>query len=179
MSTHILERHLGTDPFDLALALVLMPPTGEALRPIDRAVTNRNLFVLTARNEDGKCIREIVHAFVSWDDQSIRVTVQTEDEFPSSADCPVTLIDQADTPRTDKARMWRATCRGQAQVRSRPDRGSLLHFTDGVETEDGEVEHDFTFDPAPGCRGACFVSLSTGRRQSIPYFFDRAYEVLA
>ena len=179
MSTHILKRQPGTDPFDLALALVLMPPTGEPLRPIDKELVDQNLFVLTERKEDGKSICEIVHAFVSWDQHSIRVTVQTEDEFPSSADCPITLIEQATPPCTDKARMWRSTCRQHAEVRSRPNRGSLLHFRDGIETEDGDVEHDFTFDPAPGCRGACFVSLSTGRRQSIPYFFDQAYEVVA
>lgn len=179
MNTHILPISRGFDPFDLALALILTPPSGDDVVLLGEHRDAQNHFVVTECTTDGEKVKNLEHLFITLDAKSVQITVQHEDEFPSSASCPRTLFDLAGPPRTNKAAMWRSVCLARRSLKPQPEPGWVLRFKDPVETAGGESEREFVFDPVRGCRGACFVSTQTGDRIAIPYFFDRAYEVAA
>ena len=179
MNTHILPRNPGFDPFDLALAIVLTPPSGEHVVLIGQHREGRNLFVVSERTEDGQMVWHLEHVFVTYDQASVQVTIQHEDAFPSAASCPKTLFGLAGEPRTAKAAMWRSVCEAKRSLKPQPEPGWTLSFDEPVQMGNGRFEREFVFDPVPDCRGACFVSTGSGERIAIPYFFDRSYEVAA
>ena len=179
MTHHILPHNPGVDPFDLALALILNPASGEAVKLLGEHREGYDLFVVTESAVNRESVRQLEHVFVTHDDTSVRVTVQHEDEFPSSASCPQSLFDLVGPTRSAKAQMWRSVCQAQKDLKTRPEPGWTLRFDKAVQMDDGRQENEFVFDPVRGCRGACFVSTQTGERVAIPYFFDRSYEVTA